>query len=395
MFRWLDLDDFTGKSCISGKFPLINAAKSVLTEGEIKIIKLENLPPPRFIRVCYFTNWGQKRQPPAKFTPEDIDPFLCTHIISAFAKIENGTLATTDANDEDLYKRVVNLKTKNPSLKIYIAVGGWNHESGRVSPFSFMVRDSASRRKFTEHAIKFLRKYNFDGLDLDWIYPTQRNNSPPSDKQRFTAICKELYDAFANESKVTKNPRLLLSTAVTAAGRNLIISTYAIRQFVKYVDSLHLMTYDLHGAWERRTGHHTSLFQKDPASIRQGLAIWLSGGIPRNKIVLGLAMYGRSFTLANPSIHGITAPAKGPGAKGKYLKEEGVAAYYEICELIKNGMKVNNRNPAEAPFGFLGDYWVGYDDEQSITNKINKLIKGKIYTLISLCIKITFPRKEF
>ena len=38
--------------------------------------------------VCYYTNWAQYRNDPAKFFPENIDPTLCTHIIFSFAKID-------------------------------------------------------------------------------------------------------------------------------------------------------------------------------------------------------------------------------------------------------------------------------------------------------------------
>lgn len=41
------------------------------------------------IRVCYYTNWAQYRPDPAKFFPGNVDPYLCTHLIFAFAVIDD------------------------------------------------------------------------------------------------------------------------------------------------------------------------------------------------------------------------------------------------------------------------------------------------------------------
>ena len=40
-----------------------------------------------YVRVCYTSNWSQYRNGDGKFLPKDIDPFLCTHVVYAFAKI--------------------------------------------------------------------------------------------------------------------------------------------------------------------------------------------------------------------------------------------------------------------------------------------------------------------
>ena len=62
--------------------------------------------------------------------PENVDPFLCTHIIYSFAKLTNYELAAFEWNDEDtewsvgMYRRATDLKKKNPALKLLIAIGG-------------------------------------------------------------------------------------------------------------------------------------------------------------------------------------------------------------------------------------------------------------------------------
>jgi chitinase len=66
-----------------------------------------------------------------RFVPENVDPFLCTHIIYAFAKLdESGVLQPFEWNDEStewsrgMFDRMMDLKKKNPNLKISLAAGG-------------------------------------------------------------------------------------------------------------------------------------------------------------------------------------------------------------------------------------------------------------------------------
>ena len=84
--------------------------------------------------VCYYCNWPQYRPGVGRFVPENIDPFLCTHIIYAFAKLdETGVLQAFEWNDQStewsrgMYDRTMDLRKKNKDLKILLAAGGKFH----------------------------------------------------------------------------------------------------------------------------------------------------------------------------------------------------------------------------------------------------------------------------
>ena len=117
--------------------------------------------------ICYHTNWSQYRPGTQKFFPDNIDPSLCTHIIYSFAKMTNYELAAYEWNDENmdwskgLYQKTIDLKLKNPNLKVLLAIGGWNMGS---TEFSVMVHDVNLRSKFVRTSIDFLKKNKFDGL---------------------------------------------------------------------------------------------------------------------------------------------------------------------------------------------------------------------------------------
>lgn len=81
--------------------------------------------------VCYYTNWAQYRPQSGSFFPENINPKLCTHIIFAFAKINDfHELQAFEWNDEStdwsvgIYNRTISLKNINKDLKVLLAVGG-------------------------------------------------------------------------------------------------------------------------------------------------------------------------------------------------------------------------------------------------------------------------------
>ncbi len=100
---------------------------------------------------------------------------------------------------------------------------------------------------------------------------------------------------------------------------------------------------------------------------------WIANGAPAYKINLGLATYGRSFTLASNKTD-LGAPSIGSGPAGMYTREPGFLAYYEICKKLHDGFTRVWDNQQMVPYIFNGSEWISYEDTQSLAHKVLILI---------------------
>ncbi|XP_050715987.1 chitinase-3-like protein 1 isoform X2 [Eriocheir sinensis] len=332
------------------------------------------------VMVCYYASWAVYRTGDGKFDVEDIDPAICTHLIFAFAGLgpNNDTIKVLDPWNElcggggncafDRFTGLKRLKGKRKrDLVTLLAVGGWGENSEK---YSTMAANPAKRSSFVSSAIALLKNHDFDGLDFDWEYPTKRGGNP-EDKANYVLLLSELKNALHANG-------MMLSAAVSA-GKYTIDPAYDVPGMAQHLDLVNVMTYDLHGAWELQTHHHSGLYAHPNdtdggAMLNQDFAIsyWISKGMPANKIAIGVPMYGRCWTLSGSST-GYYAPANQPGAPGPYTNSPGFQGYNEICEAIMNeGWTVAIEPGMKEPYVYSLAHdriWCSYEDGNSVKIK--------------------------
>ncbi|XP_055372239.1 probable chitinase 10 [Condylostylus longicornis] len=323
--------------------------------------------------VCYFTNWAWYRKGIGRYTPDDINTDLCTHIVYGFAVLDYSelTIRTHDSwadIDNKFYERVAALKERG--VKVSLALGGWNDSQG--DKYSRLVRNPASRARFVRQATEFIEKYGFEGLDLDWEYPvcwqTECNKGFPDEKEGFTSLVREL-------SAVFRPKRLLLSTAVSPS-KKIIDLGYDVPELAKYFDWIAVMTYDYHGQWDKKTGHVAPLFYHpdddyDYFNANFSINYWIEKGAPSRTIVMGMPLYGQSFTISDVTNHGLNSHAPGPGQAGEHTRAAGFLAYYEICDRVnfRNWNVVRDEKGRMGPYAYKDNQWVSYDDQEILKRK--------------------------
>ncbi|XP_041771501.1 chitinase-3-like protein 1 [Anopheles merus] len=327
--------------------------------------------------VCYYASWSTYRPGRGQFNVENIDPFLCTHLIYAFFGVNDSGAVTIldpwlDLDSGRGNIRLFNqLRNQNPNLKTLAAIGGATVD--RVI-FSQIAASASLRSIFARNARDFCLTHGFDGVDLGWEFPAMHDgDTAPYDKRNFVLMLSELALALRSHG--------LLLTAALAASETIASISYDITGIVPHLDFINLMAYDYNGAWSNFTGHNAPLFagpsdQNDfqrTLNVQHSINYWLSQGAPASKMVLGVPAYGRTFTLANSAVNGLRVPAEGPGHPGPYTSQYGYIAYHEVCGYLSSATGWHRvwEPIQKIPYTFSNDQWIGYDDRQSIWEKCN------------------------
>ncbi|MCS0174076.1 chitinase C-terminal domain-containing protein [Vibrio alginolyticus] len=255
--------------------------------------------------IGYFTSWRAGDDPQSTYLVKDIPWEQLTHINYAFVSIgSDGKVNVGDVNDPNNpatgktwpgvevdpalgfkghFGALATYKQKH-DVKTLISIGGWAETGGHFDTNGDRVADGgfytmttnadgsinhAGIEKFATSAVEMMRQYKFDGLDIDYEYPTSMAGAGnPYDKDFMEPRRQYLWASYQELMKVLRE-KLDVASAQDGIHYMLTIaapsSGYLLRgmetfDVTKYLDYVNIMSYDLHGAWNDHVGHNAALF---------------------------------------------------------------------------------------------------------------------------------------
>ncbi|KAK5129371.1 hypothetical protein LTR08_003556 [Meristemomyces frigidus] len=323
--------------------------------------------------VGYYEGWSSTRICDSRL-PDDLDLTTLTHINFAFVFFSPTTFQITpmDQGDPALYSKFTALKSKKPSLKTWVSVGGWSFTDATNTPntqtaFSDMVGSAANRQTFITSLQQFMTSYGFDGVDLDWEYPGAPDRGGiPADTANYVTFLKELRAAFGSG----------LGISTTIPSSFWYLQWFDVSSMQNYIDWFNFMSYDIHGIWDS-TDQYTGPYIEPHTNwteIEQGLDLLWTAGVSPSSVNLGIGWYGRSFTLANPSCNTPGCVFTAGGNPGPCTNSSGTLSNAEINLIIsQNDLTPTFDNVAAVNWITWGsNQWVSYDNGPSIQLKLQR-----------------------
>ena len=315
--------------------------------AEIKNVTRVELPSQRIadeqIMLGYYRAWDGTM-------PNSIPWRLLTHVSHAFVNInEDGSLLWETQIPSDRLSNIAH----HHNVKVLLAVGG----AGSGAQLFRIAKSPIKRRTFIASAAKTIQRFGYDGIDLDWEFPSQET------AEAFHTLLAELKATLtANQSD--ERP-LILSAAIPASDWH--GKWINAKKLSEHCDLIQIMAYDFTGTWSKYALHHAATvaperdLEDGGYSLEHALNYWIKlRGLPATKCLVGLPLYGRIFNAEK--VGGLLR--KEPQSANKPLTLQN----FKINELLDDGWQ---RVTATDPWLQSPDKQtlVAFDDSTSVKTK--------------------------
>jgi chitinase len=284
-----------------------------------------------------------------------------THIIFSFCYLRGNRLVVSSKSDGAMIRKLVSLKKKYPALKVMLSLGGW----GGCKTCSDVFSTDENRKAFAASVLQLSKTYGTDGIDIDWEYPAIEGYPghpyKPEDRENFTELVKALREILGEKSVIS-----------FAAGgfEKYVEQSIDWENVMQYADLVNVMTYDLVNGYSAITGHHTPLYSthQQTESIDNAIQQLLTKKVPRNKIVIGAAMYARVWKDVGDTANGLYQ-------KGVFFEN---VSYKNFASKFseKNGFQYYWDSTAHAPWMYSPQkkQFATFDDTTSMQLKTRYVI---------------------
>ena len=384
--------------------------------------------------IGYFPEWAYKSEAQGYFDAADLQWESLTHIQYSFGMIDpatnkitlgdkhaaieetfadhplthNGKAVTLDPTlpYKGHFNVLQTMKKQYPNVKLLMSVGGWAGSRG----FYTMLDTDQGINTFADSCVEFVRKYNFDGIDIDFEYPSATSTSGNPDDQdlaeprrgklneRYNLLMKTLREKLDAAGK-QDGKKYLETAAVTAS--SWVLGGMSDNSYAQYLDFLSVMSYDFHGGWNEFVENLASIYP-DPAdreTIQMAMPTlnmdwaykYYRGVLPPEKIIMGIPYYTRGWENVQGGTNGLHGSSKTP-ATGIYnvwgddvdnngvLDPAGANPLWHVLNLMENdpNLKVYFDEVAGVPYVWQNEkkVFLSFENEKSIDKRV-EYIKNK------------------
>ena len=256
------------------------------------------------------------------------------------------------------------MQIRKTGTRVVLCIGGYGSS---CKQFSDAAYTAAGRTKLAQSILEAVERYHFDGVDIDWEYPGYETGRDVTvDRPNFTAMMAQIANTLKNV-----NPDYLVTSAVPGGPWG--VDRYDVSALNDILDYIHLMTYDFHGS--TKAVHHTALYSSSNTSsgcsVADTIRVYKERGASTEKLVVGVAFYGRVYTLG-----GAATTDKGVGStnvieSGKHITYTDIIKKYYNDPVVKNRMiyYYDTKSCAPSIYDPATNTVISFDDPNSIDAK--------------------------